>query len=314
MANPIEECPENRCDKGDTYWSTVQFCGQDRLWKDPPTAKVVMAFADVICYCNCAPGKIYCAVQNCVDNMVNVMNQCTIQQLTYKQFTTLDGIDPDPCVCPCPYRECNYCSDPDIKEYIEEQCKTDGWWPGYPIVMSAGGGQFCTCLCPDKTAQEMTAETPDGTAKTLSHFQANDLVLAAGRDLHWRPRRVKFVSRNEQFTPIPAVRISAGRHSVSLAADQLVMDADDKLSPAIALRQGLALRGAGGEALQIDDIEKNDIYAAPLTFLGLAETPPGDDLADCLLNINGFVVGDYGTQVFYTLDMLDKDLLAGPAA
>lgn len=311
MSNEIKKCPDDRCAYGADYWSVVQFCGQDKLWMHPETARVVMAFEDLICYCECTPGKKYCYKPNCVDNMVNVMNQCTIMQLTYKEFVSLPRLDPDPCDCPCPYKECDYCSDPDVKEYVSETCKTDGWWAGYPIVMSGGGGQFCTCLCPDEVAMAMTAKTPEGYDKPLAEFKTGDSVLAAGRDLNWRPCTIKTVARNQSYTPFPAVRIKAEGRSITLAGDQMVLAGNLKLAPAIALSVGDRILAADRETATIEAVEKLDIYAAPLTFLGLSDAPPDKDLSTGLLNINGFAVADYATQVFYTVDLLHPELISG---
>lgn len=309
----IKKCPDDRCDHGADYWSVVQFCGQDQLWRDPATARVVMAFEDLICYCECVLGKKYCYSPNCVSNMVNVMNQCTILQLTYKEFVSLSGGDPDPCDCPCPYRECNYCDEPDIQEYVKEACELDNWWPGYPIVMSAGGGQFCTCLCPDDTAAAMTAKTSDKTEKKLAEFQPGDRVMTAGADLNWSVSTVAHVARSEQFTPIPAVGLTVRGRAITLAGDQMILAADGRLAPAIGLARDDRLRMADGSVSPVDTVEKHPVYAAPLAFLGLDTSPPDASLAGRLLDINGFLVAEYATQLFYTLDMLDPVLVADPA-
>jgi hypothetical protein len=101
----------------------------------------------------------------------------------------------------------------------------------------------------------------------------------------------------------------AADRGITLIADQLVLADDGKLRPAFALYPGEILRGADGKGFVLDEVKRRDIYAAPLPFLATAFDPPDGQLSDRLLNINGFVVGDYSLQLFHTLGMIDRELL-----
>jgi hypothetical protein len=306
----LKPCPDHICNGGSGYWALTQMCGQDKLWMKPD-AKVLLTLEDgTFCYCKCTPGQTYCYKPNCVSNMVNVMNQCSIDQLSYQQFVSMTGqVDPNPCQCPCPHQMCTFCDDPLVKDYVKQNCDESGWWPGYPIVMSAGGGQFCTCLCPDSQAKTMAIAVPEGEAPLLQHVEENDTILAAGLDLAWKPTKVKARTRSSTVTPVPAVALLAADRGITLIADQLVLADDGKLRPAFALYPGEILRGADGKGFVLDEVKRRDIYAAPLPFLATAFDPPDGQLSDRLLNINGFVVGDYSLQLFHTLGMIDRELL-----
>lgn len=307
--NALQKCPEHICDGGSGYWAVTQICGQDKLWTKPDP-KVLLALEDgTFCYCNCVSGKKYCYKENCVSNIPAVMEQCSIEQKKYQEFVTMTSQDPDPCECPCPHIKCNFCDEPDIKEFVIESCKDSGWWPGYPVVMSAGGGQFCTCLCPDDSAKTMLVKTDKIKEEHIHHLSTGNVVLAAGIDLNWKPKKIKQRTSSNYLNPIKGIRLTSEDKGLILAADQLVLTTKNKLRPALFLRKGDELLAANGSTRILNNVEIFDLYAAPLSFVSLSFDPPDKDLSGRLININGFVVGEYMLQIFYTLNLLKPELI-----
>lgn len=311
----LKPCPPGVCNTGSSYWALTQMCGQDKIWKGSPKnpdRHVMMVLEDgSFCYCSCTTNP-YCYNKNCIPNMVEVMHQCTIMQKGYQSFVVMPafgGQDPPDCQCPCPHVACSFCDDPVVKEYVAESCKTSYWWPGYPMVMSAGGGQFCTCLCPASTAKVLAVAVPGHDTRPMEQIAVNELVMAAGLDLVWAPHRVRARTASQTVIPIPAVTVRHGDNGITLAADQLVMAADGKLRPAYDLKVSEMLRHADGGVIVLDEVTafSHDKVAPP--FLALHLTPPDTTLAGRLLNINGFIVSDYSLQLFATLGQVEPTLI-----
>lgn len=311
----LKPCSDDLCNSGSSYWALTQMCGQDKIWKPNPKNPEhhVMLVTDSgdFCYCSCTTNP-YCYNKNCIPNMVQVMHQCTIMQAGYQTFVTMPaftGQDPPDCQCPCPHIACNFCDDPIVKQYVAESCQTSYWWPGYPMVLSAGGGQFCTCLCPASSAKILAVAVPGGEPRPIEQIAANELVMAAGLDLVWSPYPVRARTESQTIIPIPAVTIRHGEDAMTLAADQLVMAADGKLRPAHDLKAGEALRHADGGIILLDEVTafSHDKVAPP--FLALHLSPPDATLTGRLLSINGFIVSDYSLQLFASLGQVDRNLI-----
>lgn len=311
----LKPCTDDFCNTGSTYWALTQICGQDKIWKGSPNNPdrhvMLVPEGSSACYCSCTSNP-YCYSKNCIPNMVEVMHQCTIMQQGYQSFVTMPafaGQEPPDCQCPCPHVACSFCDDPVVKEYVTESCKTSYWWPGYPMVLSGGGGQFCTCLCPASTAKVLAVAVPDKDTRPMEQIAVDEMVMAAGLDLVWRPYRVQARTESQTLIPIPAITIMSGENGITLAADQLVMAADGMLRPAHDLEVGEALRHADGGVIVLDEVTPftHDKVAPP--FLALHLTPPDAMLAGRLLNINGFVVSDYSLQLFAALGQVEGSLI-----
>jgi hypothetical protein len=311
----LKPCSTDLCNTGSSYWALTQMCGQDKIWKGPPKNpdRHVMLVTDTgdFCYCTCTTNP-YCYNRNCIPNMVQVMHQCTIMQKGYQSFVVMPaftGQDPADCQCPCPHVACGFCDDPTVKEYVAESCKTSYWWPGYPMVLSGGGGQFCTCLCPVSSSKILAVAVPHQEVRAIEQIGQNDLVMAAGLDLIWSARPVRARTESQTIIPIPAVTIMHGDDGITLAADQLVLAADGKLRPAHDLQAGETLRHADGGVIVLDEVSAftHDKVAPP--FLALHLSAPDQTLDARFLNINGFVVSDYSLQLFATLGQVDRTLI-----
>lgn len=311
----LKPCSDDLCNSGSSYWALTQMCGQDKIWKpnpkNPDHHVMLVTDSGDFCYCSCTTNP-YCYNKNCIPNMVQVMHQCTIMQAGYQTFVTMPaftGQDPPDCQCPCPHIACTFCDDPIVKQYVAESCQTSYWWPGYPMVLSAGGGQFCTCLCPASSAKILAVAVPGGEARPIEQIAANELVMAAGLDLVWSPYPVRARTESQTIIPIPAVTIRHGEDGMTLAADQLVMAADGKLRPAHDLKVGEALRHADGGIILLDQVIafSHDKVAPP--FLALHLAPPDATLTGRLLSINGFIVSDYSLQLFASLGQVDRNLI-----
>ena len=296
----MAKCDDKICNNGSTYWAVTQMCSQDKLWTIPnPRVPIAREGADM-CYCQCVAGKRYCFQPDCVSNITPVILACTSDQIAYQDFVTMmgnDGTGSTDCQCPCPHPMCYFCNDPDIAEYVKTSCDDSSWWPGYPMVMSAGGGNLCTCLCPDDAAKAMRVAAPDGTQAMLHTTHPGDQIMAAGKDLQWKATEVETRTRMSNFTPTIGIKLSAGEKAVTLIPDQLVLNADKKLVPAITVATGDKILGSDGAEMVITKAEHLPVYAYPIPFLALGHDAPDDNYSGRLIDLNGFVIGDYSTQI-----------------
>ena len=187
---------------------------------------------------------------------------------------------------------------------MQDSCDTYKWWPGYPMVMSAGGGQMCTCLCPDETAKNMQVRTGTGAQAPIAGIAPGDTILSAGPELDWKPRQVGSLCRLSAVSPAECRMIFAGDRGVTLTMDQQVLTASGDLATAGTLAVGTALRLADGGTTEVTEIRSMPVYAYPLTFVAIDSE---DGAPAALLDLNGFVVGDYGTQISALLGLASRN-------
>ena len=91
---------------------------------------------------------------------------------------------------------------------MTESCKTSYWWPGYPMVLSAGGGPVLH-LSSARLRRPRCSRWPYPTTTQgrWSRSAVDELVMAAGLDLLWRPHRVQARTEAQTVIPIPAITI-----------------------------------------------------------------------------------------------------------
>lgn len=296
----MKKCDAKICDNGSTFWAVTQMCSQDKLWTIPTPRVPIAREGEDMCYCECVADKRYCFKPDCVSNITPVIMACSSDQIKYQDFVTMpgdDGTGSKNCQCPCPHPMCYFCSDPDVAEFVKASCDDSGWWPGYPVVMSAGGGNMCTCLCPDDAAKAMRVAVPGDAEELLHTTHVGDMVMTAGTDLKWKATSVVARTKMSNFTPTIGIKVTAAGIGITLIPDQRVMNARKQLVPAITIAVGDVLMGADGQERTVSEVEHLPVYAHPIPFLAFSHDAPPDDYAGRLLSLNGYVVGDYSTQI-----------------
>ena len=194
-------------------------------------------------------------------------------------------------------RQCSsaHCSAVDAE--INQICKDLGWPVNHPVLTRDSQGP-CTCSC-SCLAFGTLVQDSESQFKAIETFKVGDAVRAAGKDLVWDQKEVKFsqgttgASRQKY-----AVVVQYLDREIVVTSDHLFLMQDKTLRAADRLAPGDMLTSPEGDPVEIKSVYVGD-YLAGFHHIATSKSEPGPDLAGHLLNTNGVVSADYMVQIFY---------------
>ena len=203
--------------------------------------------------------------------------------------------------------EASHCSaaDPEINSI----CKSEGWPIGHPVLTRDSNG-ICQCQC-SCFALNTPISIGKNQEKVIQDFVNGDEVLAAGIDLNWIKKKVKFSQGTKGNSKQPfTIYIEFGDEQyLIVTSDHLFLMPDGSLKRADKLTTEDNLVSPNGDSIHINGVEIGDFYGG-FHHIATDTTKPDKNLDGHLIIANGVVSADYAVQLYYAHEEIDSSLLS----
>jgi len=136
----------------------------------------------------------------------------------------------------------------------------------------------------------------NGEYKAVEDFKVGDEVWAAGLELEWETKTVRFSSSAGHERTSRLVLVYYGEQELIVTFDHVFMLGDKSLKTAQKLIPGDELMTPDGSSVPIKSISVGVFKGAVCNIATNSNTPTAD-LSGCFIVANGVVCGDYNLQM-----------------
>lgn len=209
-----------------------------------------------------------------------------------------------------------YCGDYCAKnaDHVDKTCKGLDYPPGAKILFQVDGKK-CYCICGELGADTPVA-TPEGWMRARDVAAHETVVLAAGRDLDFKPVRVTHAAPAGPGAAEHAVYlkylVDGQARALVVAREHPFLLHGGTLAAADALRAGDALTGRDGAPAPVLEAGWSG-YTGDFHPFATVMEPPAPGLDGHLVLTNGVVTGDFAVQVFSEYERASSRVPAGAA-
>ncbi|USG65947.1 hypothetical protein NDK47_00900 [Brevibacillus ruminantium] len=175
------------------------------------------------------------------------------------------------------------------------------------------GECYCCCSC---FAHDTPIEATPGEYVQIQNILSGDTILAAGRDLQWKPTKVKQRTGFQELHMVPGMYFvnyvlhgeTEERHLIVTPDHLFLMHADRTLKRVQHLIPGDKLMGSDGNAAVVQFVTVGEYLTAIQSIEMDAPYTHDNNLEGHLLNANGVVTADYAIQVQSETSLISDEL------
>lgn len=257
-----------------------------------------------------------CTAERCIEpDVIAYCKDATVPT----QYLVYEGKD-SWCYCDCKSALATLTSEgistDAVKKCSSAECTTNpampllcqGYDRGQTVLIQSKSGKFCNCACWGGAPAPYRIANGDGEQRSLHNIPVGSFVAACGLDLGWINVPLRYAALPVQAYPQPAVRIKIGEAQMVVPTSHLFLTAHRKLIPAKRMLDSIALMGADGSPVSIDEVKPFETDRA-FQFAATWDAEPPENLDYHLFNSEGVISADYAVQKSYQEKSLPEELI-----